>query len=439
MKICPKCAAENADTAKFCNECGASLGITDAEVSETVSNPESVLEAPKEGISSVENEDTASITITETMNDAQESVTEQTAQKNESTSKNKSRLIICIAAIALICIIGYMATRPKLISLDVTYNGDTSGGVVLDSDNEGFIVSANYSDGKKKSISAGEWQIEEPKTLQSDGHETVVIKVKDISQAITIYCSTTKLQSVTALYNGSKIEGTIINKDSDFTVKGTFGDGHTKEYDNTSWYLTPAETTLKAGETSKITISMNMDDGTTWSADLEITGTEKPFAGPEVEGDHFNCSINQFVKYVNEKTVLTLFPIDKVFGEEYDCYGIKPPNEVTEISNEDVLVLAMRENQDGKLQNCVVYSLDETSGMAAALQVAKILDDTVDTSDKSKLASFVTKKTFATNKIAIWMWQQKDSSYNFHIMTADGTKKFYDDAMDKYGDMLNNN
>ena len=28
MKICPKCATENVDTAKFCNECGASLVIT---------------------------------------------------------------------------------------------------------------------------------------------------------------------------------------------------------------------------------------------------------------------------------------------------------------------------------------------------------------------------------------------------------------------------
>ena len=37
------------------------------------------------------------------------------------------------------------------------------------------------------------------------------------------------------------------------------------------------------------------------------------------------------------------------------------------------------------------------------------------------------------------MWQQEDSSYLFHIMTADGTKKLYDDAMDKFGDTLNDN
>ena len=29
MKICPKCAAENADTAKFCNECGNTLNAVE--------------------------------------------------------------------------------------------------------------------------------------------------------------------------------------------------------------------------------------------------------------------------------------------------------------------------------------------------------------------------------------------------------------------------
>ena len=36
MKICPKCATENADTAKFCNECGTILEIKETKALETV-------------------------------------------------------------------------------------------------------------------------------------------------------------------------------------------------------------------------------------------------------------------------------------------------------------------------------------------------------------------------------------------------------------------
>ena len=438
MKICPKCAAENADTAKFCNECGTALEIKKTETPETVNDPEPVSETSKENISTVENVESTPVALAETVRDGLESTTEQIEKKEEPSPKKKNHLIIGIVAVALVCIIGFMATRPRLKSLEITYTGDTANGVVLDNDNEGFTVIAVYSDGRKENVPQGEWQIAESKTLETDRSTNVTIGYKNINQEINIDCTSTKLQYITATYNGSTYDGTVIDRNSDITVIGHFkNENYTSEFDG--WFLDPETVTLKEGITSKVTVAILGDDGVTYPTVLEITGTEKPFAGPEVEGDHFNCSINQFVKYVNEKTVLTLFPIDKVFGEEYDCYGIKPPNEVTEISNEDVLVLAMRENQDGKLQNCVVYSLDETSGMAAALQVAKILDDTVDTSDKSKLASFVTKKSFATNKIAIWMWQQKDSSYYFHIMTADGTKKLYNDTMDKYGDILNNN
>lgn len=505
MKICPKCAAENADTAKFCNECGASLEITDAEVSETVNNTEPVPETPKEDTSPVENEESTPVTIAETVTDSQESATEQTETKEEPAPKKRNRLIIGVVAAALICIIGFMATRTRLKSLEVTYTGDTANGVVLDNDNKGFTVMAVYSNGNKEIIPPGEWQIKEPQTLESDSSCNVTITYKNKHQDINVKCSTTRLQYITATYSGSCYEGTVVNNKSDITVIGTFGNGQTKEYDNTIWYLEPSTTTLKKGVDNKITVSIDFSDGPPdkmstdliitglenklesitasyngseyegtkitkdsdisvyglysdgskkkidkekWSlepkevtlkngetitvkvvvaittlefksTELSITGKEKPFT-PEIEGDHYNCTPEQFKKYTNTHSNLTLKETTSKYfdGDDYTSYIATSTSSSIEPTG-----LALKTNEDGKVCSMIVIATDGTTGIAESLNFASVFDKSIDLDDRSKMADLILYKVYNTDNTVIVMDNNTvEDGYLFYIMT----KEYFD-------------
>lgn len=502
MKICPKCATENSDNAKFCDECGNELQIAKTETTDFTSDAGPVQDIQNEDVTLKESAEDSTI---EEMTAVQEPEAEQTEKKEEASLK-KSRLIIGIIAVALICIIGFITTRPRLKSLEVTYTGDTSEGVVLDDDNEGFEVTAVYSNGKKEDVPAGEWQITESQTLVADSSSDVIVTYNGIKEDVHIECSTTILQYLTATYNGSTYEGTEINSNSDITVTGHFKkDGYTQEFSE-GWYLDPETVTLKAGETSKITVKINgsngitystgleitgienalksidaeykgstyagtvidqksdievegkyadgkwrdidkedwsldpesvtledgktskiqvtvkQDNGKTVSTDLEIKGKEKPFTRPEIEGEHYNCSIDQFVSYINKNTTFSLFPMDDitVVGDDYKAYGMIPPKGA-ELEDGEALVLAVRENTDGKLSNIVVWSTDKITGMAASLRLAQIFDSSINSDDKSAIASFLLSQVYEGDDMIIYVEEASDH-YTTYLMSRD----FYD-------------
>ena len=432
MKICPKCATENADTAKFCNECGTILEIKETKALETVKDTEPVSETPKEDVSPAENEEPSPVTVAETVSDNQESATEQTEKKEEQSPKKKNRLIIGIVAAALICIIGFMATRPKIHSLKIVYNGGREAGVVLDEDNTGFAVTAVYSDGKTKEIPLGEWTIKEPKTLECDTTSNVIIAYKGITSEISIPCSETKLQYITATYNGSTYEGTIINKNSKIDVVGTFGSGQTKDYDNTAWYYDPPSTTLKKGVESKIKVLMDFVDGSTMSADLVITGTEKPFTNPKIEGDHYNFSAEQLAAYL-ESDLGYVFSADRQtkIGDSYFYHVTSANNAVSQPFSFEI-----RENANEKV-NYVAFTSNDNDimvGLDTSISLARALGGTMKSVEKNDMTfqMFMIAKMHSSDDTLIECYDQSDGTgYVFYVMPYDYRKTFWEELNNK--------
>lgn len=122
---------------------------------------------------------------------------------------------------------------------------------------------------------------------------------------------------------------------------------------------------------------------------------------------------------------MSLFEMKKVFGEEYECYGIIPPKEVSEISKEDTMVLALRENEDGKLRNIAIWAADKTTGMATSLQYAQIVDSSFDANDVTQKVNFVTENYYASGDIAIII-NEDDGTYFFMILNHDQAKEVLD-------------
>lgn len=411
MKICPKCAAENADTAKFCNECGAPLKITETESikpKEEV-NPLTVTEAvtDKQGLKDSQSENLQENT------EAQNSYPEVSQPEKKKTVKLKKWQKVLIAIVAVIAILIF---RPRITHVSIGYRGETTEGTVLDSNNPGFYAIGTTNYGKEKEISYTELKIKEPKTLKADSSETVTVYYKYAHTDLTIDCTTTALKSLSAQYNGSTYEGTIINKQSDIAVVASYGNGQTQ--DIPYWYLKPEEVVLKKGVESKVEVYADFDDGTTLSTVLSITGTEKPFTKPEIEGDHYNCSIDQFVKYINDTTIISLFPMDvNTFGEEYKSYGIIPPKEVA-LKDGEALVLGLRENNDGKLSHIMVWSSAPAAGMWTSLQFAGLFDDSINTTDRTALETFLKSHVYEGNDMIVY-YEESNDHYDIYLMTRD--------------------
>ena len=422
MKICPNCAAENVDTAKFCNECGVALQIRETKPTENASVAESVLDTVKEDTDSEKS--VKPFPTVETVLDTHESLAEKTEKKEESSSKKKSRIIIGIVAIALICIITYIATRPKVESLNVIYRGDQQEGIVLDDDNTGISVVANYSNGKTKEIPLGEWHIQSPKTLKADSDETVVVTYKNVSYDLTVSCTTTKLVSADASYKGSQYEGTVINHDSDIVVTATYGDGHTETFDNSHWRLEPSEVTLQAGVESQIKLIVTFDDGTEGSAVFSITGKEKPLDEMKIEGDHYNFSAEQLVAYLEQNFGYSFSTERQTkIGDSY-FYQVSSSND----SDTQSFSMEIRENASGKVNYVAFTSDDIMEGLDTSILLARAFGGTMTSVEKNDMTfqMFMISKMHVSDDTLIECVEHSDTSgYSFYIMPNDYSEKFW--------------
>ena len=343
MKICPKCAAENADTAKFCNECGTALEIKKTETQETVNDPEPVSETSKENISTVENVESTPVAIAETVRDGLESTTEQIEKKEEPSPKKKNHLIIGIVAVALVCIIGFIATRPRLKSLEVAYDGNAEDGVVLDSDNPAFTVTAVYTNGKKEIVPAGEWQITEPQTLVADESTEVEISYKSKKVSITIPCTSSRADHIEARYLGATEDGTTVSRQSNIEVILAYKNGQTRKLNSNNWAVSPEITILHNGVTANIKVYCFDESGKEYSSQLSIVGTEKPF----------ECITEKYYKTASSLTVSDLLKTRKPFGNGYDyCYN---NDENMLLVPKDVEWIENPLNKDGTVEDGAVY------------------------------------------------------------------------------------
>ena len=138
----------------------------------------------------------------------------------------------------------------ELVEITASYSGDASEGIVLDSGNDGFTVTAHYKNGVEKVVSG--WTIAEPQTLTADTTSNVLIRYEDKEVSLDVICTTFTIEKITAKYTGSTKAGVTVDEgSSDVTVTAEYKNGEKQEV--TGWTV-EKPVTLKEGETSKLKI-----------------------------------------------------------------------------------------------------------------------------------------------------------------------------------------
>ena len=142
-------------------------------------------------------------------------------------------------------------------SLDVSYEGKTDAGIVLEEKNTDIVVTAVYVNGDRKQIPQGGWRTVNVATLEPEKESTITISYTDrytgkpVTAPLKVKCTTT-LSGITAEYSGDTLAGTSLDTDNDgITVTASYSDGSTQAV--TGWTVKSA-VELKAGETSTVEI-----------------------------------------------------------------------------------------------------------------------------------------------------------------------------------------
>ena len=92
--------------------------------------------------------------------------------------------------------------------ITAVYDGDTKEGVVLDSSNPGFVVTAHYHNGEEETVTG--WEIRDPVTLREAQESTVVVSYRGAGTQVKIQCTTGLIQSIRAEYDGATEAGVSI-------------------------------------------------------------------------------------------------------------------------------------------------------------------------------------------------------------------------------------
>lgn len=125
---------------------------------------------------------------------------------------SKPKIIAICLVVVIVLFFGMILSTPDVVSIEASYEGDDSAGVVLDDKNEGFIVIGTREDGEE--IKLSRWKIDNPKTLVADETESVVIAYGELTDTIEVKCSTSAVKELIVEYTGDREEGTIVTKDS---------------------------------------------------------------------------------------------------------------------------------------------------------------------------------------------------------------------------------
>lgn len=131
-------------------------------------------------------------------------------RKKIKLSKPKKILIVIISLVVLF--FGLILSTPDIVSIDASYNGSTADGVVLNEDNDGFIVMGINENGEEVELNS--WSIDEPQTLVADETASVVVSFGDCTDVVEVKCSTSAVKELIVDYTGDREEGTVITKES---------------------------------------------------------------------------------------------------------------------------------------------------------------------------------------------------------------------------------
>lgn len=259
--ICKKCGTENEETNKICSQCG------------------------------------------------------NVVKTNNLTKKfNKKVLIPIFAVVVVIAIAVWASLQPKTDGIRASYDGETKEGTVLDENNQGIKVIAYKEDGKE--VELKNWKIDKPSALKADEFQVVKITYKDFYYDLLVNCSTSKVESIEAEYNGATEAGTVIDSScSDIYVSEIYKNGK-EEVNNTDWKVVKP-VTLVADKISDVEIECNAFS-TTISVECsthELDSISASYDGDTEEGtvlDTSNSGITVKAKYKNgDKKNITDFTIKK--------------------------------------------------------------------------------------------------------------------------------
>lgn len=112
------------------------------------------------------------------------------------TVKGEEKLIESIAQ--TMDVDGYKNPR-KSLGIEASYEGSTEENVVLDNDNDGFVVGETFDTGINKGIKEIEWSIDKPKTLKAGETCTVTINTEKKEITLKIKCTTATIGQRNAL------------------------------------------------------------------------------------------------------------------------------------------------------------------------------------------------------------------------------------------------
>lgn len=133
-------------------------------------------------------------------------------KKSKKIKLSKPKIIIISIVAIIVLFFGIILSAPDIVSIEVTYEGDTGAGVVLDEKNEGFIVIGTDENGEESEL--GSWSIDDPQTLVADETASVVVSFGECVDVVEVKCSTSAVKELIVEYTGDREEGTVVTKES---------------------------------------------------------------------------------------------------------------------------------------------------------------------------------------------------------------------------------
>lgn len=307
--FCGNCGKEFEPKGDFCPFCGSKIQAPQNRANTTAGTV-----VTSEGIGASGTVNTAGTTGGTAVNTG--TVNAYSASNNNTAVKvkkpvNKKLIIGIVGAVFLLLLIMIVIPSPKIVSISATYEGDTTNGTVLDSNNYDIKVIGKTEKGKEKSLSG--WEVKEPATLEADDSATVTITYEELETDLTVECSSSKVTSINIEYTGQTKAGSTISKESaDLKITAQLKNGEEVDIKDDA-YVQISDTQFKANES--VTVSVSYTDPidseefekekTIDCSTVTITGISAKYTGDRsagiVLGDN-NSGIEVTAKYKSGKS-----------------------------------------------------------------------------------------------------------------------------------------
>lgn len=133
-----------------------------------------------------------------------------------------------ISSNQLSCELPVKCSTSAVVSIEAKYKGNTKAGTVVNEKSDIEVVK-HYKNGESEIAKEG-WKVTGPVTLEADTSSIVTITCDGKSTDITIACSTSKLEKITAEYTGDTSEGIVLDKkNKDIVVTAFYKNGKSEE------------------------------------------------------------------------------------------------------------------------------------------------------------------------------------------------------------------